>query len=120
MYSNQPFLANLLVESGAVDSGAVQALRAEQPGLTDEVSILLNRKQVTETAVAKCVAFNSGYQQVELSRYQFPEGVQHCIDKDVAEKYKVVPLGDDGMERSKGQNDMLPGLAAAAFAPERS
>lgn len=34
--------------------------------------------------------------------------------------FTTVTLGDDGIERSKGQGDMLPGLAAAAFAPERS
>ena len=34
--------------------------------------------------------------------------------------YTIVTLGDDGVERSMGQNDMLPGLAAAAFAPDRS
>ena len=34
--------------------------------------------------------------------------------------YTTVTLGDDGVERGKAEGDVLPGLAAAAFAPERS
>lgn len=34
--------------------------------------------------------------------------------------YEVVTLGDERAERSKGQAEVLPGLVAAAFAPERS
>ncbi len=34
--------------------------------------------------------------------------------------YKVVTLGDERVERSERQADFLPGLVAAAYAPERS
>ncbi len=107
MYSNQQYLSTLLVEAGVLDAGVVEALRAEQPGLTDEVSILINRGATNESLVSQVIATNSGYPPIDLSRYESPQGIEMCCPKDIAEKYKVIPLGDDGMELSVALADPL-------------
>ena len=107
MYSNQNYLADLLIESGAIDAASVQSLRAEQPELSDEVEVLVKRGLVTEEAVAQTIAQNSGYEFINLEQYEYPEGIEILIDKDVAERYKAVPLGDDGLQLSIALVDAL-------------
>jgi len=107
VYSNQSYLSTLLQEAGLLEPEVVQDLRAEQPGLTDEVSVLLSRKVIDENSIAKVIATNSGFQRVELHRYTFPEGVESRIPREIAEKYKIIPLGDDGTELSACMADTL-------------
>lgn len=107
MYSNQNYLSDLLIESGAIDAGSVTSLRAEKPGLTDEVEELIKRDLLTEDAVAQTIAKNTGLNFINLEQYEFPEGIEALIPKEVAERYKVVPLGDDGLQLSIALVDAL-------------
>lgn len=107
MYSNQNYLADLLVEFGMADPAGVQSVREQNPGATDEVEILLKNKLVTEDEVAQVIAQSAGLDFINLEQYEFPEGVDSRIPKEIAERYKVVPLGDDGMLLSVALVDAL-------------
>lgn len=107
MYSNQNYLGDLLIDSGVIDAQTVQTLRVEQPELTDEVEVLLKRQLVTEEGVAQVIAQNSGNDFINLEQYEYPEGIEAKIPKDVAERYKCVPLGDDGLQLSVALVDAL-------------
>jgi len=107
VYSNQPYLSTLLVESGLVDSATVQQIRDELPGLADEVEVLINRNIVDANSVSKVIANNSGFPRVELNLYDFPDGIHTTIPKDFAEKYHVVPMALDGEELSVAMVDTL-------------
>ncbi len=107
MYSNQNYLSDLLIESGAIDANSVTTLRTEKLGLTDEVEELIRRNSVTEEAVAQTIAKNTGLEFINLEQYEFPERIEALIPKDVAERYKVVPLGDDGLQLSIALVDAL-------------
>jgi len=107
VYSNQSYLADLLIEAQAIDPSYVHSLRAEQPGLQNEVEVLIQRNLVSEEMVSHVVGQNSGFNPISLDQYQFPEGVQILIPQDVAERYQVVPLGDDGITISVALVDAL-------------
>lgn len=107
MYSNQNYLAELLVEAGVVDSGQVTAIRQSSPGLKNEVERLQELHLIDQVAVAQVIANNSGSQYVDLNQYVFPEGTQDLIPKETAERYFVVPLLDDGVTVSVAVADAL-------------
>ncbi len=100
MYSNQTYLSTLLIEAGEIDAQVVAQLRADQPGLDNEVDTLIKQGAITEDRVAKVIATNSGSPRVDLSRYVFPEGIETRCPREIAEKYAIIPLGDDGNELS--------------------
>lgn len=107
MYSNQNYLTDLLINAGAIDNLAIQELSSLPPGSTNQVEALLRKDLVEEETVAKTISQNTALEFIDLDHYQFPEGVQTLISKDIAERYHVVPLGDDGMSLSVALADGL-------------
>lgn len=107
MYTNQNYLADLLVEAGALQATDLEALRAENPEFTEGIQTLLERNHTTEEGIAQTIAKNAGLDFINLEQYQYPEGIEARVPKDVAERYKVVPLGDDGLQLSVALVDAL-------------
>lgn len=97
VFSNEDYLAELLSESGMVTMDQVnQALGSLSLNQT-LIERLLETTALTETDVAKTLAANASMSYVNLDRLTFDPAIIASLSEDVARRYSVVPIADDGL-----------------------
>ncbi|WP_353567849.1 GspE/PulE family protein [Haloferula sargassicola] len=94
MFSNEDYLADLLVEAGAVTQEQVDHARAKGGS---PVETLLADTELTESTVAAVLAQNAGLEVVNLDGVTISPEVNSAIPDDIACRYRAVPVADDGV-----------------------
>lgn len=107
MFSNEDYLAELLVEAGFVSHEQVADASASLNGSETLVEHLLSHTALGEDHVAETLAANAGISYIRLDDVDFDPSIPASIPADVANRYKVVPLVDDGMYLSVAIPDPL-------------
>lgn len=96
MFSNEEYLAQLLTEAGIVSEDDVAQARLELSGRETLIERLLAHGSLTQEAVADVLAVNSGIPHVNLDSVTFAPGITESVPEEVARRYHVVPVVDDG------------------------
>ena len=96
MFSNEDYLAELLAEAGSVSPDEVDAARNALSGSETIVEHLLAHSSLTQDEVAKVLAANAGIPFIRLSDVTFDPRITESISDDVAKRYRVIPVQDDG------------------------
>jgi len=96
VFSNEEYLAQLLTEAGIVSADDVAQARHELSGRQTLIERLLAGGTLTQDAVADVLASNSGIQHVNLDNVSFAPGITETVPEDIARRYHVVPIEDDG------------------------
>lgn len=86
----------MLVEAGAIDSGAVEAARANTAPLDSVIDYLVNNNYLTGEYIAKVAAAGSGLEYVDLTTFEVDPGVLSSVDGELARRVGFLPIGDDG------------------------
>lgn len=107
VFTNEEYLAELLVEAGVIDASQVQSARATLSGSVTIVEHLINRSDITETQVAETLAHNSGIPFIELASFHFDPATIITISEDTALRYRVIPISDDGICLTVAVSDPL-------------
>ncbi len=97
MFSNEDYLAELLTEAGLVSAEEVAHARSSLSGGETIVAHLLSRSSLTEDDVAKTLAANAGIPFIRLADHVFDPGITETISDDVAKRFRVIPVLDDGL-----------------------
>ncbi len=97
MFSNEDYLAQLLVEAGLVSSDEINHARAVLSESETIIEHLLVSNQLTQEGVAQTLATNAGIPFVRLMDVHFELGITETISEDVARRYQVIPVEDDGL-----------------------
>ena len=97
MFSNEDYLAELLAEAGAVSLDEVTHARNSISGAETVVEHLLAQTSLTQEDVAQTLAANAGIPFIRLNDVAFDPGITESISEDVAKRYRVIPVQDDGM-----------------------
>lgn len=96
MFSNEDYLAELVVEAGLLTAQQIQEARSSMSGSETIIHHLLANKVVTEKQVAETLATNAGVAFVDLKNHQFDPSVITSISEDIARRYRAIPISDDG------------------------
>ncbi len=96
MFSNEDYLAQLLVEGGVVTPDDVSVAKSSLTGTETVVERLLAQTELTQEDVSQVLASNSGTNFVNIGDLSLSQEVVELIPADVAIKYKVIPIEDDG------------------------
>ncbi len=96
VFSNEEYLAQLLTEAGIVSEDDVAQARLELSGRETLIERLLAHGSLTQEAVADVLAVNSGIPHVNLDSVTFAPGITESVPEEVARRYHVVPVEDDG------------------------
>jgi len=96
VFSNEEYLAQLLTEAGIVSVDDVARARHELSGRQTLIERLLAGGTLTQDAVADVLASSSGIQHVNLDNVSFAPGITETVPEDIARRYHVVPIEDDG------------------------
>ncbi|MCH7224614.1 GspE/PulE family protein [Haloferula sp. A504] len=94
MFSNEDYLADLLVEAGAVTAEQVEQARGAGDSV---VAALLDQTALTETTISQVLASNAGIDPIDLKETSVGPEVADAIPDDIARRYRVVPVSDDGV-----------------------
>ncbi len=97
MFSNEDYLAELLAEAGLVSHEEVANARNSISGSETIVEHLLTHTHLTHEGVAQTLAANAGIAFVRLGDITIDPGVTDSITEDVAKRYRVIPIEDDGL-----------------------
>ena len=97
MFTNEDYLAELLVESGAIDAERLQQARSSLKGRETIVQHLIKHSDLTETQVAETLATNAGIPFLDLAGFHFDPAIILTISEDIARRYRVIPVSDDGL-----------------------
>ena len=107
MFSNENYLAELLTEAGLVSADQVASAQNALSGNQSLIEYLLSHTSVTEDQVAETLAVNAGIPFLRLGDVDFDPSISSAIPGDVAKRYKVVPVMDDGMYLTVAIQDPL-------------
>lgn len=94
VFSNEDYLADLLVEAGAVTQEQVDHARSRSGSVVEN---LLADTELAESTVAAVLAQNAGIDAIDLSELVISPDVAAAIPDDIARRYKVIPVVDDGV-----------------------
>ncbi|MGB1128649.1 MAG: GspE/PulE family protein [Haloferula sp.] len=94
MFSNEDYLATLLVEAGSVSQEEVDAAQGNSESL---IKALLDNTHLTESTVASVLAANAGIDVVDLDQFAVTPELSETITNEMACRFKVIPVADDGI-----------------------
>lgn len=97
MFSNEDYLAELLTEAGMVSAEQVASARDSMSGRETLVEQLLASTGLTQEDVARTLATNAGIPFISLTDVSFDPAITESLDEDVAKRFRVVPVQDDGL-----------------------
>jgi type II secretory ATPase GspE/PulE/Tfp pilus assembly ATPase PilB-like protein len=97
VFSNEDYLAELLTEAGMVSADDVDRARRALSGTETIVEHLLSRTSLSQQDVAKTLAANAGIPFVRLSEITIDPNVIESINDETANRYRVIPVQDDGL-----------------------
>ena len=97
MFSNEDYLAELLAEAGMVSADEVTRARNALSGGETIVEHLLAHTSLSQEDVAKTLAVNAGIPFIRLSDVTFDPGITESISDEIAKRYRVIPVQDEGL-----------------------
>jgi type IV pilus assembly protein PilB len=107
VFSNEEYLAQLLIEAGMVSEADVSQARGALSGRETLIEHLLAQGTLTQEAVAHVLAANAGLSYVDLDQVNFEAAVLEAVPEDIARRYFVVPVMDDGLSLTLAVSDPL-------------
>ena len=97
VFSNEDYLADLLAEAGLVSADQVNYARSSLSGRETLVEHLLATTNLSQEDVAHTLAANAGIPFVRLADFSYDLELTQTITDEVAKRYQVIPVQDDGV-----------------------
>jgi len=94
VFSNEDYLADLLVEAGSITQEQVDAARGSADSVIEG---LLEHTELTESTIATVLATNAGIEAIDLEGITVSPEVSDSISNEMACRFKVIPVADDGV-----------------------
>jgi type II secretory ATPase GspE/PulE/Tfp pilus assembly ATPase PilB-like protein len=107
VFSNEDYLAELLTEAGMVSPEQVDTARGSMSGRETLVEHLLANSPLTQEDVARTLAANAGIPFINLTEVNFDPAITESLDEDIAKRFRVVPVQDDGLYLTVALSDPL-------------
>ena len=96
MAANEEYVLQILTESSLVTPKQVEQARSERTGEQTVVEVLISQGLLTEEDVARSLASHAAMDFVDLGSMDLNEELVSQITRDVARRFKVVPVGMNG------------------------
>nr|WP_226894957.1 GspE/PulE family protein [Luteolibacter marinus] len=87
-------MADLLVEAGAVTPEKLDQARQKGGAVVER---LLSDTDLSESTVCAVLAQNAGMDAIDLGQMTIDPEVASAVPDDIARRYKVIPVADDGV-----------------------
>jgi type IV pilus assembly protein PilB len=107
VFSNEDYLAELLAEAGMVSADDVAGARRALSGSETIVEHLLANTTLTQEDVARTLAANASIPFLRLGEVTFDPSITETISDDTANRYRVIPVQDEGLSLTVAIADPL-------------
>jgi len=97
VFSNEEYLLELLVEAGKVTPEDINLARKATGTNETVIEHLINSDKLEETDVAMVLAANAGVDFIDLDNTSISAEIFDMVPEDIARRYRVVPVSDDGL-----------------------
>ena len=97
MFSNEAYLIELLLESGTVTPEQLHATQGRLRPNETLLEHLFASGEVLQESVAQVLASNAGTSFIDLEHTPIPPDVFALIPEEVARRFRVIPVADDGV-----------------------
>lgn len=94
MFSNEDYLLQLLTEAGVISADQIESARHHGTGSL--IDRLIQSHQLTQETVAQVLASSNALEYFDLANASIPPQVATSVTDEIARRYKVVPVQDDG------------------------
>jgi type IV pilus assembly protein PilB len=95
VFSNEDYLVQLLVEAGLISDDTANSAQ-NSPGSGTAVEKLINSGAISQEEIAQCLAQNNALEYYDLANASIDPVVSEAISNEMACRYKVVPVYDNG------------------------
>jgi len=95
VFSNEDYLVQLLVEAGLISDDTAASAQSS-PGSGTAIEKLLNSGAISQEEIAQCLAQNNALEYYDLANASIDPVVSEAISNEMACRYKVVPVYDNG------------------------
>ena len=107
MFSNEDYLADLLTEAGFITSDDIDSARNSLSGSESLIEHLLGKTALNHDQIARTLANAADIPFIRLTDQTFDPNITVSINEDIARRYKVVPVQDDGLTLTVAVADPL-------------
>jgi type IV pilus assembly protein PilB len=107
VYSNEDYLLELIIESGLINQDDIAAARAQLTGAESVIERLIKENRFTEDQVAQVCAQSSSMEFIDLRSTAISPDMFDQISEDVARRFRVIPVMDDGYALTVAISDPL-------------
>ncbi|MCF7733869.1 MAG: Flp pilus assembly complex ATPase component TadA [Akkermansiaceae bacterium] len=97
MFSNEDYLADLLAEAGLVSADQISRARQMMSGRETLIENLLANTNLSQEDVAQTLATNASVSFVKLADFTYDLTITETVTDDVAKRFHVIPVQDDGL-----------------------
>ena len=97
MFSNEDYLADLLAEAGLVSADQITRARQMMSGRETLIENLLANTNLSQEDVAQTLATNASVPFVKLADFTYDLTITETVTDDVAKRFHVIPVQDDGL-----------------------
>ncbi len=96
MYSNEDYLLQLLEEADLIDQRKIATARGLKKPAESLIEALIKTGVVSDEQVAQTLAMNYGMEYYDLHGYVPSPDMKAIVPEEVARRYKIAPLANDG------------------------
>lgn len=107
MFSNEEYLAQLLVEAGYLTDEQVQQARTNSSASQTILEYLLKQDVITQETIAEILARESAIPLIDLDSVTLTPEILGMLSEDLAARYHAVPISDDGFTLGVAISDPL-------------
>lgn len=107
MFSNEDYLADLLVDAGYITADQLHETRSALPSGQTIIKHLIATEVVTEEQVSETLASNAGVPFVIIHQLNLDPSIITAIPDDVVRRFRAIPIADDGMFLTVAVEDPL-------------
>ncbi len=94
MARNDDYVADLLLDTGLIDRRQfAEAQRAAEEGGRSVTEVLIANGAISQADVTKAIASQYGLETISLADMRIPQEILDEVPRDIARRYKVVPVG---------------------------
>ena len=96
MYSNEPYLLELLQEASLVDAAALEDVKHKKKSQESTLEGLISLNLVNDESIAEVLATNTGMEYVDLGKLEIDPSVASHVPADSAVRFGIVPIAEGG------------------------
>lgn len=92
MAQNDDYILEILLETSLITKSQLERARSERKGEETVVEVLIHLGIVTQEDVTRAVAAHAAMDYVDLSALSISEEVIQIVPRDIAKRFRVIPL----------------------------